>query len=96
MNTLTPMQVAEFLVACYPVFAYTPAFVELSAFLQPCDEPRGYINARCCEAAAQAAAVAAEIGYLDTHPFMKQRCAALEAQLQWALQLQDASPSSSN
>lgn len=86
VNTLSPWQTGELIVACYPFFSYGSALIELSAFLKPCDEPRGYINAACCEAAAQAAAVAAEIGYLDTHPFMQQRCQALEAQLQWALQ----------
>lgn len=73
------------MVACYPYFGYSQAFIELSAFLQSVDEPRAYINADCCEAAALAAALAAELGYLDTHPFMQQRCAVLEAQLQWAL-----------
>jgi hypothetical protein len=84
MNTLSPWQCGEYLIACYP-FSYTPALVELSAFIKPCDKPRGYINTGCCAAAAQAAALAAEIGYLDTHPYMQQRCEALEAQLQWAL-----------
>lgn len=76
--------------ACYPFFGLTGAFVELAGLLVPCDEPRGYINAECCEAAAQAAALAAELGYLDTHPFIQQRCAALEFQLEWAWALQEA------
>lgn len=85
-NTMSQYQIGVFIVACYPFFAYGSALIEVSPFLTPCDEPRAYINAGCCKAAAQAAALAAEIGYLDTHPFMQQRCQALEAQLKWALQ----------
>lgn len=81
-NTLTPWQVGQYMVACYPYFGITMALVELSPLLQPCDEPQLQINAGGCEAAD----LAAELGYSDAHAYMQRRGAALEGQLQWVLQ----------
>lgn len=80
-NTLSPWQLGEFVVACYPFYPWCPALVELSALLTPCDSPPVRINADCCEAAAQAAALAAELGYMDAGAYMQQRCLALQVQL---------------
>lgn len=72
--------------ACWPYFPWLPALVEVSTLLVPQDSPAVHINADCCEAASQAAALAAEMGYMDAHAFMQKRQANLELQLQWALQ----------
>jgi hypothetical protein len=72
-------------VAYYPFFANPLALLELAPILQPCDEPLVQINAAGCEAAAQAAALADELGYSGANAYMQRRVAALEGQLQWVL-----------
>lgn len=84
--TLTPWQMGEWVVACYPYKVVMLALVEVSAFLTPDDTPQAYINACACEEAAQAAALAEELGYCGADGFMQRRKAALQSQLQWVLQ----------
>ena len=86
MCTLTPWQMGEMVTASWPYHAFSCVLVELSPYLVPDDTPRLTINAECCEEAAQAAALADELGFTSAHHFVQQRCQALEAQLQWALQ----------
>jgi len=86
LNTLSPWQVAQYHVACWPYFAYIIPLLELSPFLTPDDSPSLHINAELCPDAAQAAVLADELGYTRPQAFMKQRLAALEQQLEWTLQ----------
>jgi len=91
-STLSPWQVGQFMVACWPYYPWAVALVELSPFLTPCDTRHVSINADGCEAAAQAAALAAELGYMDAHAHMEHRCTILEAQLEWVLQHAQGQP----
>jgi len=86
LSTLSPWQVGQFMVACWPYYPWSAALVDLSPFLTPCDTRPVSIKADVCDAAAQAAALAAELGYMDAHTYMEQRGSILEAQLEWVLQ----------
>jgi len=90
--TMSPWQVGQFMVACWPYYPWAAALVELSPFLTPCDTRPVSINADVCDAAAQAAVLAAELGYMDAHVHMEQRCSMLEAQLEWVLQHAQGQP----
>lgn len=85
INTLTPWQQAGFLVACYPYQPYMQVLAEVSPVLTPDDTPPVLIDAGCCEEAAQAAELADELGFTGAHAYMERRCAALAAQVEWAL-----------
>lgn len=71
--------------ACWPHWGYIIPLLELSPFLTPDDSPSLHINADLCPEAAEAAALADELGYTRPQAFMKQRLAALEQQLEWTL-----------
>lgn len=85
LNTLSPWQAGQYTLACWPYYSYLLPLVELSPWLTPDDSELPRINPDVCEEAAEAAALAEELGYLSAHGFMQQRCAALEKELQWSL-----------
>jgi hypothetical protein len=62
------------------------ALVELAPFLAPHDSVPLQINGDLCPAAAAAAALGAELGFVGTEEFMQQRRDAMELQLAWILQ----------
>jgi hypothetical protein len=85
-NVLTPWQHGIFMAASWPFQARLGALVELAPFLTPHDTPLLRINADLCPAAAAAAALGAELGYVGVDNFMQQRKDAMEVQLSWILQ----------
>jgi hypothetical protein len=85
-NVLTPWQHGMYMAACWPFQNRMGALVELAPFLTPHDTPPLHINADLCPAAAAAAALGAELGYVGTEQSMQQRRDAMELQLAWILQ----------
>jgi hypothetical protein len=85
-NVLTPWQHGLFMAASWPFPVRLGALVELAPFLTPHDTPLLRINTKLCPAAAAAAALGAELGYVGVDNFMQQRRDAMEVQLAWILQ----------
>ena len=82
LNTLSIWQTTELIVASWPYQGFIPMLVELSPFLVPNDAPLLSINPDVCPEAAQAAALAEQLGYTGASGFVQQRCTALEHQLE--------------
>lgn len=61
-------------------------FIELPDVLTPDDKQSMRSNGDCCQAAKQAAALAAELGFMDADAYMQERCGHLGAQLEWVMQ----------
>lgn len=85
-STLSPWQQGEFIVACWPYYPWTPILIELLEVLTPDDRPPMRVNPDSCEAAKQAAVLAAELGLTNADAYIQERCGHLAAQLEWVMQ----------